>query len=128
MSTIQYSQSKAQFTWEGKTYGNPPSTYSGNGKWKNQSASQCVRNHGPLPRGKYNIGKMLRSHGSLGKHVIPLTPQNNLLICGRSHFYIHGDKIAIALRGTASDGCIVTPFTIRKMIDDNKISELEVVK
>jgi hypothetical protein len=128
MSTIQYSQSKAQFTYEGKTYGGKPTTYAGKGNYKNSAASQCVRDNGPLPRGKYKIGRLEAHHPKLGKHVIKLTPENNLLMCGRSHFYIHGDKVPPAKQGDASDGCIVTPLSIRFMIRDKKITELEVVK
>jgi hypothetical protein len=127
MSTIQYSQSQAHFIWNGKIYGMPPTTYSGSASpYKNNPADQCVKGKGPLPRGFYKIGKMEPSHGSLGRHVIPLSP-DGAAMCGRNHFYIHGDKLDPKKRGTASEGCIVTPYAIRKMIDDNHINELEVV-
>jgi hypothetical protein len=125
--TLTYSQSGHKFTWKGKTYGGNAKTYSGNGTRKNKPASQCVRDHGPIPRGKYKLGK-IGSHPKLGTNVIKLTPEDTTVMCGRSNFYIHGDKKSPAPQGNASEGCIVTPLSIRLMISKEKITEMEVVK
>jgi hypothetical protein len=123
---LTYSQTHAQFTWQGKKYGHPPSTYSGSSKYHNNPDKQCLKDNGPLPRGKYKIGKYIAHNHKLGWFVLPLTPDASNSMCGRGHFYIHGDNKA--KNYTASEGCIITTRAIRNMIVRDKIKELEVVR
>jgi Tlde1 domain len=77
--------------------------YAGNGQWKNDPASQALRDHGPLPRGKYSISP---------PHTIPhlglamcLTPAPTNEMYGRGGFFAHLENRAHP--GESSDGCVV---------------------
>lgn len=87
--------------------------YSGKGSSKNDPQAQSVENVGPIPEGYYRIGEPYDSV-THGPFVLPLTPdpQNNMF--GRTHFLIHGDSVIQP--GTASAGCIVLPWSVRKSI------------
>jgi len=77
--------------------------FSGNGPGLNNPLWQGVKNHGPLPVGKYTIVPASRPH--LGPIVFSLLPDpgNNMLT--RSAFFIHWDTSQHDY--TASDGCII---------------------
>lgn len=98
--------------------------YSGKGIHKNNPESQTLANLGPIPEGYYTIGE---PHDTVthGPFVLPLTPdpQNNMH--GRSHFLIHGDSKV--LPGTASEGCIIAPRYLREDIAHSPIKLLTVV-
>ena len=91
--------------------------YSGHGIGKNNPEMQDVKNVGPIPKGRYQIGEKYDS-----KHTGPFTiilipdPKNNMF--GRSGFRIHGDSIVAP--GTASEGCIILSRNIREIIYENK--------
>ena len=85
--------------------------YSGNGAWKNDPAAQGVHNHGPLPCGMY-LMEPPRDDPHVGPYAIPLKPNMDNHMYGRSAFYWHGDSIAHP--GDASDGCIVSARDIRE--------------
>lgn len=80
--------------------------YAGAGSLKNDPASQCVSDLGPIPRGEYTIGS-IGDHGPSGqlRRSLPLTPSPANNMCGRSNFLIHGDSAANP--GWASGGCII---------------------
>lgn len=77
----------------------------------NNHAMQNVKNVGPIPIGYYTFGEVvLKSH--LGPFAIPLLPDRDNQMFGRSAFYMHGDK-ADPPR-SASDGCIIMPRAVRE--------------
>lgn len=98
--------------------------YAGNGKGKNNPAMESVKMIGPLPRGIYIIGEPINSPHT-GPYSIPLTPNPKNVMYGRSGFMIHGDSIDNP--GTASNGCIVLPHTIRVQINNYTDKNLEVI-
>lgn len=95
--------------------------YSGTGEGRNNRSQEGVPNVGPIPRGKYKIGKA-RRHKSLGPLVMNLDPVGHDAL-GRSAFRIHGDN----LRGDASEGCIILSRPIRKAVAESGDDELTVV-
>jgi hypothetical protein len=99
--------------------------YSGNGVWKDDPASQSVKDHGPLPAGLYSIGAAIADGGHLGPFVMPLTPDPRNDMCDRGGFFIHGDNITAP--GTASDGCIIMSHTTRVAINASEDKQLTVV-
>ena len=88
--------------------------YSGHGDDVNQPAFENVPQMGPLPEGWYTIGPMEPLHGKLGKDVLPLMPDADDEMYGRSAFYIHGDNEDANF--SASEGCIVLPHGVRSTI------------
>lgn len=59
---------------------------------------------GPLPTGTYARGNAV-NHSQLGAFAIPLIPDKNNEMYGRSGFYMHGDTEACDK--SASEGCII---------------------
>jgi Tlde1 domain len=77
----------------------------------NNHDMQNIKNIGPIPVGYYTRGEVvLKSH--LGPFAIPLIPDSDNEMWGRSGFYMHGDR-ADPPR-SASDGCIIMPRAIRE--------------
>jgi len=97
--------------------------YAGAGVHKNRPASQNLPNRGPIPRGAWTIGGYTNSKGPL---TITLTAKAGTNTFGRSAFRIHGDSIQSP--GTASEGCIIMPYSIRAMIITSGDHDLEVVE
>lgn len=90
----------------------------------NNPALQNVHNVGPLPQGKYTIGEFL-DRPTLGKFAGQLIPAPENEMYGRSGFYIHGDTEE--MNQSASDGCIILPYTIREQIANSGDTDLQVV-
>ncbi len=99
--------------------------YSGNGIYKNDPASQCVKDHGPIPVGLYAIGPLIPSGGHLGPNVMELTPDPENEMCGRGGFFMHGDSISDP--GNASDGCIIMSHNTRLAVAGWGDNQLEVI-
>ena len=118
----EYSQSTGHLTRSGATY--YKKGYSGSGMGKNNSAMQDKRAVGPIPRGKYKIGKP-RDTKNHGPHVMDLTPDGHNAL-GRTEFLIHGDSVSHP--GTASQGCIILPRVIREKISGSGDHTLIVTK
>ncbi|KFJ12528.1 RHS repeat-associated core domain protein [Delftia acidovorans] len=95
--------------------------YAGAGQGRNNPDMQDVLNTGPLPRGNYTIGEAFR-HRTAGIATRRLTPAPENDMQGRAGFLIHGDNAT----GTASEGCIVMPRTIRDSLNDG--DSLEVIR
>ncbi|MFA6213532.1 MAG: tlde1 domain-containing protein [Candidatus Obscuribacterales bacterium] len=77
----------------------------------NNPAMQDKKSIGPIPQGYYTRGEVvLKSH--LGPFAIPLIPDSDNQMFGRSGFYMHGDK-ADPPR-SASEGCIIMPRAVRE--------------
>jgi len=98
--------------------------YSGKGKYKNDPESQALANLGPIPEGYYIIGE---PHDTLthGPFVLPLTPDPQNKMFGRSGFLIHGDSVVMP--GTASEGCIIAARYLREDIASSVIKLLTVI-
>ena len=92
--------------------------YSGKKGFVNNSAFQCVKFTGPIPTGRYRIGKHKKHNIGWGMRLTPIGINNKEMvkICGRDNFLIHGDNT----KGneSASKGCIIL----------NKKERLEIVK
>ena len=113
-----YSQSSGRLTHDGEMAG---TGYSGTGKGRNNPGMEDHQNLGPIPRGRYRIGRAYDT-ASHGPHVMALTPiEHNAR--GRSGFLIHGDN----RRHDASKGCIILPRDIRDRISSSGDDVLEVV-
>lgn len=98
--------------------------YAGKGEHKNKHADQNLVGVGPLPVGKYVITAP-RTSAQTGPYAMPLDPNKDNVMFGRSSFQIHGDSIKAP--GTASSGCIIMPRNIRELIWNSGDHDLEVV-
>ncbi|MDW8844414.1 DUF2778 domain-containing protein [Erwinia sp. MMLR14_017] len=87
--------------------------YSGRPGYKDDSANECVKGKGPIPGGKYTIGRPFYHHKTRG-WTMRLTPAHSNSMCGRDGFMIHGDSSKHP--GEASDGCIIVDLSGRKEI------------
>lgn len=87
--------------------------FAGRPGFKNDSAQECVKNKGPLPRGTYTIGSAFY-HPKTKAWTMRLTPYAGIDMCGRDGFMIHGESSAHP--GEASDGCIILNISSRKII------------
>lgn len=88
-------------------------SYAGAPGYKNDSAFECVKDNGPVPRGRYAIGSPYNS-AYTGSYTLSLNPNSRNNMCGRFAFKIHGDSKARP--GLASNGCIVAPLAVRQKI------------
>jgi len=102
-----YHQSTGELERNGKKVGNG---YSGKKPWRNVPQAQSRSNDGPLPQGKYLIANYFVGDAAMGKHSLPLMPdpQNNMF--GRTRFLIHARSLAHV--ESSSDGSIVTRLDI----------------
>ncbi len=99
--------------------------YSGTGDGKNDPDEQCERDHGPIPRGRYTIeAPTTFNHMSF---CLPLRPDPNNEMCGRSGFLIH-DGVFYGPTGNSSLGCICLPEPARKVIWESGDRTLEVLR
>jgi hypothetical protein len=98
--------------------------YSGLSAGKNNPAMQSVQDVGPIPEGIYYIGQP-RDTVTHGPYVLPLTPDTDDVMFGRSGFLIHGDSVVSP--GTASLGCIVLARDVRELIGRSSDHVLQVV-
>ncbi|MGV3345236.1 tlde1 domain-containing protein [Enterobacteriaceae bacterium LUAb1] len=121
MMSWVYDVSKKSFTLNGEYQFS--AMYAGAEDYKDSPEFECEVNKGPLPRGKYRIGRPIAKHPTAGRFVLRLTPYPGNNMCGRDGFLIHGDNG----RGTASNGCIVASFESRKKIADSNDNELIVL-
>ena len=87
--------------------------YSGNGAGLNNVEMENVPMRGPIPAGKWTIGRFFDDpeKGPIVAHLVPDLDTNTF---GRSGFMIHGDNSA--LNHSASEGCIILPHALREML------------
>lgn len=85
--------------------------YAGRGHGRNNHLLQSVRTVGPIPVGRYTIGRAF-THERLGPVAMRLDPHHDNQMFGRSGFLIHGDNT----RGDASHGCIILSRAAREVI------------
>lgn len=103
-----YSQASGELLKDGIFEG---TGYSGTGAGRNNASMQSVQNIGPIPQGKYLIGKSY-DDPHLGPCVMHLDPIEETDTFGRSLFRIHGDDA----RHDASHGCVILGPAIRHVI------------
>jgi hypothetical protein len=97
--------------------------YSGNGACINDPMSTWVKDHGPLPVGRYVIHAPI-DDARTGPFSLPLEPDPDNTMFDRGSFLVHGglagepDDSPSVTPGTrtASDGCIVTCRAVREAI------------
>ena len=97
------------------------------GPTQNNPNAQEQADKGPLPQGWYTVGAPT-SATRCGVEALPLTPDANNQMFGRSGFYIHGDLIGDL--GHASDGCIIQGKATRDIVAaavENGDNRLQVV-
>lgn len=87
--------------------------YAGASGYKDDPAQECVKDNGPLPRGRYTIGEP-HNYPHTGKYSLSLIPDSANSMCGRDAFKIHGMSSKRPL--DSSNGCIIAPLSIRKQI------------
>jgi hypothetical protein len=80
---------------------------------KNNPAMQRVAQVGPIPCGTYTIEAPVDTV-THGPYVLELKPDPANEMFGRTHFLIHGDSVVNP--GTASEGCIILPRTVREEV------------
>jgi Protein of unknown function (DUF2778) len=102
--------------------------YSGFDVGKNAPSWQDHHDVGPIPRGLYTIGAPfdVKIPGPHGPFVLPLEPDANNEMFGRSGFLCHGDSISHA--GSASHGCIIQALPVRRAIAASGDNQLHVVE
>lgn len=98
--------------------------YSGADELKNDPFSQDVPDKGPIPCGIYTLNPPIDTV-THGPYVIPLVPDPDNQMFGRSGFLIHGDSIVHP--GTASKGCIIAAHWVRVKMWESKDRQLQVV-
>lgn len=119
------------WTWEiptGKLYNDRMELiaigYSGAPDRKNDVTAIALHDVGPIPPGTYAI-ESPRDTDTHGPYVLPLEPSQENEMYGRAGFLIHGDSVQAP--GTASQGCIILPRTIRTEIWESRDHTLDVI-
>jgi len=117
-----YIQETGELQQDGKPVANG---YSGSGPGKNNPDLQIVHNVGPIPQGDWTISGPPISTAEHGPYVLRLNPAPETDTFGRSGFLIHGDsKMA---PGTASQGCVILPRSVREEVWQSGDRDLTVV-
>lgn len=105
--------------------------YSGKARGKNNPAMQGIQGFGPIPRGRWKITQRYDSPNvgpyALRLEAVDARPGDDRHEgTGRGAFRIHGDSARAP--GTASQGCIILPRTVRQRIWASGDRDLEVVE
>ena len=98
--------------------------YAGFPPFVNRPRAEPLEDRGPLPSGLYTIEAAV-DHPNLGPCSLPLTPDAENEMYGRSGFYVHGDSAS--MDETASKGCIILSRAARDQIAASDIRMLTVV-
>jgi len=115
-----------QETGELQQDGRPVATgYSGAGAGKNNPDVQDVHNVGPIPQGDWTIAGPPISTAEHGPYVLRLNPAEKTETFGRSGFLMHGDSKTAP--GTASQGCVILPKSVREEVWRSGDRDLKVV-
>jgi len=86
------------------------------GEHQNNPASQCMKNIGPLPRGRYRMVPNIGSTKYVDSILLFPFPENYMCNPVRDEFLIHGDNRKFPRTG--STGCIVLSHPARLKIID----------
>jgi hypothetical protein len=98
--------------------------YSGQPDHKNDPQSVSLHDQGPIPPGRYDINAPVDTV-THGPFVLSLTPDPSNQMFGRGGFLLHGDSVVAP--GTASEGCVIMPRTIREQVWQSGDRELHVM-
>jgi hypothetical protein len=125
-----------EYQWEQRKHEVDKTGYSGAPGAVNNPRMEAHHFVGPIPRGRYHIGKMYDDHEHKtpdgkdrkpkGPHVMVLEPHGHDAH-GRTDLMIHGDLIGQEGKRKASDGCVILPKEIRKRIGHSHDRVLNVV-
>lgn len=97
--------------------------YSGFGLGLNNPALEASADIGPIPAGTWTISDwFILPYEDKGPLVAHLTPSSGFTT--RSGFLIHGDNKA--QDHTASHGCIIASYSVRKQLFQSNVTTLEV--
>src|SRR2546428_8933980 len=88
--------------------------WAGQGEFKSDPNSTDVPDRGPLPRGRYTIGRAYH-HDHLGRVVMNLEPYHTNQMFHRADFRIQGASILNP--ETSSKGCMVQIRSVREAIN-----------
>jgi len=86
---------------------------------------QSVRNVGPIPQGDWTINGPPVNAAEHGLYVLRLGPKDGTETFGRTGFLMHGDSKSAP--GTASQGCVIMPRTVREQVWNSGDRDLQVV-
>jgi hypothetical protein len=110
------------------------SGYSGNGNGLNNPDMQCVEDVGPIPQGLWKIVGIFnkKTDHAPTDFALKLSPDPTTDVCGRTNFWIHGDRREDPAFDphSASEGCIIFPLNVRQQLWDvrnNYGTDLQVV-
>jgi hypothetical protein len=84
-----------------------------------------VHNLGPIPQGEWTIVGPPINTQEHGPYVLKLEPGAKTTTFGRSGFLMHGDSKKSP--GSASQGCVILPRTVREQVWKSGDRDLEVV-
>ena len=98
--------------------------YSGRNEGLNNPDMEGSPNVGPIPRGRYTIGRSYH-HETKGPVTMKLSLYGHNAL-GRSNFSIYGDNNR--LNSTASEGCIILNREARELISASGDAMLDVVR
>ena len=115
----QYSQSSGELSRSAGSYSCSWFGYSGAFPF---SWPDYVVSKGPIPLGKYTIGKPTDEKGPL---TLPLTPDPSNAMHSREGFLIHAENASHPAH--SSEGCIIQCEPARQAVVDSQDYELEVV-
>ena len=101
--------------------------YSGRGPGRNSPDFQCLQDVGPIPRGYYDIRNPV-DHPT--PYSLPLKANPETDLCGRSGFFIHGDRETEPPYnpGIASEGRIILSRAVREAVWASGDRLLQVVR
>lgn len=102
--------------------------YSGAPGAVNDASKTNIPDVGPLPEGFYTLGTPIPMEQKVGAYAIPLIPDLENQMYGRSGFFMHGDNTK--MNQSASKGCIVAPLFARERVgqgiaDDNRLQAIK---
>lgn len=112
LMTWEYNQKTGEMRHNGQLVSQ---AYSGMGEHKNKTASEGVKDNGPIPRGYWRI---TGHDNSKSPWTLRLHPVAGTQTFGRDGFLIHGDNPRTI--GSSSHGCIIiNGMNLRKSIFDS---------
>lgn len=116
---------KGLLTENGESVVDGDKVYSGFGSFHNRPETEALVARGPIPRGKWRIGKSYH-HPHLGPVCMNLEPLPGTNTFGRTVFRIHGDN-STPDPWDGSHGCLIASRALREHIDKAQDRILEVV-
>ncbi|MCG7365869.1 DUF2778 domain-containing protein [Pantoea sp. ACRSH] len=122
MAHWTYKQSTGELFKDGKLI---EKGYSGVLTNKNNPDREQVRGMGPIPRGKWRIGRHTSSKGPLTITLVHVS--GNAYRRDMNTFRMHGERVH-GVPGFASEGCIIMSHVTRLLVSKDIGATLEVVR